>query len=674
VDIALLTARLLLTAVFAVAGLAKLADRAGTRQAIKDFGLPAALAAPLALVLPPAELAVAVALIPAASAWWGAAGALALLALFTAGIAVNLARRRTPDCHCFGQLHSAPIGRQTLVRNAALAAVAGIVVWQGRTDAGPSAVGWLGGLTAMELAGLIGALLVLGLLALEGWFLVQLLGQNGRLLVRLEALEQLVAGAGAANPPPTPAAPAAGLPVHSQAPFFRLADLDGESVTLDALRAEGRPLLLLFTDPDCGPCNALLPEIGRWQREIATATVVVVSRGAADANRTKAAEHGVTRLLLQENWEVAAAYRVAGTPSAVVVLPDGTVGSPLAQGLEEIRALVERIREPASLLSFSPGASVPASADGHQRAPCPNCGHTHDGGAAAPAVPGVERIGQPAPPVRLPDLTGATVDLADFRGTKVLVLIWNPGCGFCRQMLPDLRAWEANPPVGAPRLLVVSTGTVEDNRAQGLASPVVLDEHLRTGTAFGVTGTPSAVLVDEDGRIASPVAVGRQAVMTLANGQPLPMPAAGGNGAVPAAPAVGEPAPPLALADLDGRMVDLADFRGSPTLVLFWNPGCGFCQQMLPDLKAWAARPGQGAPKLLVVSTGTVEENRAMGLRAPVLLDPSFRVSHAFGATGTPSAVLVDADGRIASGVAAGATAVMALARARHGRADVAGR
>jgi hypothetical protein len=35
---------------------------------------------------------------------------LALLVLFIVAIAVTLARGRKPDCHCFGQLHSKPIG------------------------------------------------------------------------------------------------------------------------------------------------------------------------------------------------------------------------------------------------------------------------------------------------------------------------------------------------------------------------------------------------------------------------------------------------------------------------------------------------------------------------------------------------------------------------------------
>ncbi|HEU4848459.1 MAG TPA: MauE/DoxX family redox-associated membrane protein, partial [Rubrobacteraceae bacterium] len=87
--IVILFARLLLAAVFVVAGVAKLADREGSRRAVADFGVPGALAAPLSVLLPLAELAVAVALIPTSTAIWGAVGALALLLLFVAGIGAN---------------------------------------------------------------------------------------------------------------------------------------------------------------------------------------------------------------------------------------------------------------------------------------------------------------------------------------------------------------------------------------------------------------------------------------------------------------------------------------------------------------------------------------------------------------------------------------------------------
>ena len=510
-DALLLIGRLLLALVFAVAGVAKLADRPGSRQAALDFGVPAALATPLAILLPLTELAVAAALIPTATAFWGALAALALLLLFVAGIGVNLARGRKPDCHCFGQLHSAPAGWKTLARNGVLAALAAFLVWQGwEGNVGPSAVSWIWSLSTIQLLGLVGGVAVLGLLAAQWWFLLHLLRQNGRLLVRLEALESNFAAGGGVVPSGNGVAaqqPAAeGLPVGTQAPAFGLEGLYGETLTLDSLRASEKPVMLFFTDPGCGPCTAMLPETGRWQEEHSDKlTVALISRGSTEENRTRAAEHGLTKVLLQEDWEVSEAYKVRGTPSAVVVLPDGTIGSTVVAGSEDIKDLVGRaVRTPAQL----PTQPQP------QAQPCPKCGKVH---VAEPTMPATKKTGEPAPEVKLEDLTGKEIDLKeDYKGEETLVLFWNPGCGFCQRMLPDLKQWEETPPEGGPKLLVVSAGTKEANEAMGLRSPVVLDQQFATGQAFGAGGTPSAVLVDAEGKIASDVAVGAPAVLELA--------------------------------------------------------------------------------------------------------------------------------------------------------------
>jgi len=83
-------------------------------------------------------------------------------------------------------------------------------------------------------------------------------------------------------------------------------------------------------------------------------------------------------------------------------------------------------------------------------------------------------------------------------------------------MLPDLKEWEANRPEGAPQLLVVSAGALKANKEMGLSSTVVLDQEFAVGRAFGASGTPSAVLVDKSGKIASELAVGAPAVLELA--------------------------------------------------------------------------------------------------------------------------------------------------------------
>src|ERR687890_184241 len=457
-DAALLIARLVLAGVFSLAGVAKLSDLKGSRQAIIDFGVPLAIAAPLGLVLPVAELSVAATLLPASTAWWGALGALTLLSVFVAGISINLARGKKPNCHCFGQLHSAPAGWKTLARNGVLAAISGFVVWAGYEGggAGPSALSWLGALSTAQLLALLGGVLVLFLLAGQWWFLVHLLRQNGRLLVRLEAVEATLAEGGGVVAPSangTPVHQAEGLPVGSEAPEFSLSGLHGETLTLEALRSSGKPVMALFTDPGCGPCNALLPDVGRWQEEHAKKlTLSLISRGEVEENKTKASEHGLSNVLLQKDWEVSESYEVRGTPSAVLISPDGKIASPVAGGVEGIRGLLSYAVGKRAQLPMQPQA---------QGQPCPNCGKVH---AAAPTVPASQKVGEEAPEVKLPDLEGNTVELADFRGEKTLVLFWNPGCGFCQQMLPDLKEWETDPPAGAPRLLVVSAGAQEANR------------------------------------------------------------------------------------------------------------------------------------------------------------------------------------------------------------------
>ena len=139
---------------------------------VRDRGRPCATSAclagwpaPLSSLLPLVELGVALALLPAVSAWWSALGALGLLLVFVVGIGVSLLRGRRPACHCFGQLHSAPVGWPTLARNGALAGVsgvAGVVVVNGPAGVGPSAVAWVGELTPSELAVLVGGLVAAG--------------------------------------------------------------------------------------------------------------------------------------------------------------------------------------------------------------------------------------------------------------------------------------------------------------------------------------------------------------------------------------------------------------------------------------------------------------------------------------------------------------------------------
>jgi peroxiredoxin/uncharacterized membrane protein YphA (DoxX/SURF4 family) len=476
----LLIARLVLAATFATAGLAKLADRNGTLEAVRGFGVPESLAVPVGAVLPLAELAAVVLLIASVTARAGGVIALALLLAFAGAITRSMARGETPDCHCFGQLHSAPAGPKTLVRNLVLAAIAVLVVAAG---AGTSATRWIAQLSGSGLVAVIGGVLLTVLAAAAGSLVLSLLRRHGELLLRIEALEDALAARGIQVAPVLAPGAAAGLAVGSPAPEFELPDLDGERVSLRRLRESSNPVMLVFTDPGCGPCSALMPQLASWQDEHAgSLEIVLISRGDREANVAHASEHGVSNVLMQDDHELIDSYQVGGTPGAVLIAPDGTIASPVHGGADAINALV------ASRFA-APQLAV----------------HRHE-----------PELGRPAPDATVQNMDGEELNLSSVLDGPTAVLFWNPSCGFCQQMLPDLKALEAAPPAGAPSLLLISTGDAQSNRAMGLRTQIVLDRSFAAGSAFGASGTPSAVLVDEHRRIVSQLAVGALAVLALA--------------------------------------------------------------------------------------------------------------------------------------------------------------
>jgi len=66
--------------------------------------------------------------------------------------------------------------------------------------------------------------------------------------------------------------------------------------------------------------------------------------------------------------------------------------------------------------------------------------------------------------------------------------------------------------------------------------------------------------------------------------------------------------------------------------------------------------------RLMIVSSGDEARVRAEGFSSTVLLDDYFDAAEEFGIRGTPMGVVLGADGRVASGVGAGAKAILALA------------
>jgi peroxiredoxin len=207
-------------------------------------------------------------------------------------------------------------------------------------------------------------ILIFGIIA--GWVLIlavcglgcQLLGQNGRILLRLDTLEKQLDKGDAGGERATNVEDRGdersrfnnrtlarskikrdGLKAGTPAPEFRLPRLKGGELSLSEFR--GRLVVLVFSSPHCGPCQTLAPRLEEFHRQEPGLELVMISRGEPAENRDKVQEQGLTfPVVLQKQWEVSRDYATFATPAAYLVDPDGIIAAEVATGGDAIEALM----------------------------------------------------------------------------------------------------------------------------------------------------------------------------------------------------------------------------------------------------------------------------------------------------------------------------------------------
>jgi cytochrome c biogenesis protein CcmG, thiol:disulfide interchange protein DsbE len=114
--------------------------------------------------------------------------------------------------------------------------------------------------------------------------------------------------------------------------------------------------------------------------------------------------------------------------------------------------------------------------------------------------------------------------------------------------------------------------------------------------------------------------------------------------------ASGAPAPALALADLAGRQVDLAQLRGNVVAVNFWATWCGPCQLEIPELaRAWQENHGRCFEILGVAEESARDDLEKASARIPypVLVDERGDVAAGWKVLGYPHTFIIDAEGKV---------------------------
>lgn len=485
-DEVLLLIRLALFGIFSLAGIGKLMDLEGSEKAVKGFGVPDALAKPIGIGLPIFEIFLAFGFLFASTSWFAAVLAVLLIAAFLGGMIYQIAQGNAPDCHCFGQIHSEPVGKSSLIRNGIFGVLALTLAVQGSDGQGASLVDNNSGMASTLIM-----ILVLGLLAVAVYFLKRIFDQQGEIMRRIELLEVISKDGGQVERvegvPPTE-----GLAIGSPVPSFALKSIEGETVSRDDVFGNARPTLAFFVSPDCGPCKALFPEIKNWQAELGEdLDFVFFSSGSPDDNKEKYGDADGINVLVQEKREVAEAMKAQWTPAALFVDKNGNIASYVSTGDKAIKDLIEGIRSKDLTQDYVYVANM--------------------NGLTQPL-----KIGERVPDFSFETVTGETITPEYLTGKRTLAILWGMTCPHCVDMHEALLEWDSSRGANDANLLILVSGD-EEEAARGLVfiSPTVAGKGSELAKSIGLQGTPSAMLIDEHGNIASSTASGAEKIWAL---------------------------------------------------------------------------------------------------------------------------------------------------------------
>jgi peroxiredoxin len=296
------------------------------------------------------------------------------------------------------------------------------------------------------------------------------------------------------------------------------------------------------------------------------------------------------------------------------------------------------------------------------------------GGASRPRSENVD--GVPAGSVlndfELRSLAGGRMTLSQFRGRKVLLIFFDPACGYCRELLLQLRDFAASSDADAPVPLIIAEGPDEENRKlveeHGIRHPVLMQDSREVAELYHVFVTPAGYLVDERGVTVGGMLAGKDQILAAGRGTRVAAP-----GVSPSGPRgvllrdglkAGTAAPPFKLPRVDGSQLALADLRGQEVLLVFSDPACGPCNVVAPKLEQ-LHRKNHGL-RVIMISRGGVEANRAkiaeFGLTFPVVLQRHWEVSRDYGMFATPIAYVIDREGVLQSDVLVGVEPILKAA------------
>jgi len=116
----------------------------------------------------------------------------------------------------------------------------------------------------------------------------------------------------------------------------------------------------------------------------------------------------------------------------------------------------------------------------------------------------------------------------------------------------------------------------------------------------------------------------------------------------------GQVAPGFTLTSLEGKQVNLADFKGKVVLMDFWATWCGPCTYEVPFLRQIDETWSKAGVVIIAVNTQDNEQDASLYARRNNLnfiipVDPRGKVAALYNVRGLPTSFFIDSEGVIKS-------------------------
>jgi thiol-disulfide isomerase/thioredoxin len=486
-EVAHLYFRLLLVAVFSIAAAGKLLDLKGSKKAAIDFGCPKSLATPIAVILPLVEISIAAMLIEESTVIVGAFSSFALLSVFTLLMMWQRSKGNAPDCHCFGAVGSEPVGIVSILRNLVLLVIAFGIAFEFIAGTGRSMFDYRASFLLPLIASAVLPVVLMMLVSYSNG----LKRKNIDLESKIEELESVLLNG---SDPGRLAIghPEDGIPVGAPIPYFEAASLKTRDTIALSNDLQIGNHVLVFVGPECGPCAAMLPDLVALKEEFSgTLSVKVVSEGDAERSIEKFSSLGVENIFLQSDKNISSLFLAKWTPAAVLI-SYGRVASRVAAGELNIRKLFEDQRGK----DFSNGTLHTATGIPRSRF----------------------KFGEPVPQFSIFSVNGDSITADDFNGTGGIIVFTDASCLHCEivaDSIASIRKGGVGKLGNGFKILFLHSGDATKLETRGLGDCTAIDEGQMLGRLLGAFGTPSAILIDANGKISSETAVGSVAINAL---------------------------------------------------------------------------------------------------------------------------------------------------------------